>query len=125
MEITPHIGMRVWSFDVNRRVYKRDESGKALGGPIWREHWTPCVVVGETRVSWLIGSEWMLDRPDTHHRASRVPKKDWPGSLATSEADIDRAAFVEQRHQLAQRIQNCRDFDTLKAIEAALDAKAG
>jgi len=118
----PHIGMKVWAFNVNRRVYERDANGKAMGGPIWREHWEPMFVVGETTQSWLIGSEWMKDRPDTHHRAGKVAKKDWPGSLATSEVDIERAAFVKQRHKLARRIEACRDYETLKAIESALDA---
>lgn len=117
----PYIGMQVWAFNQNRRVYQRDESGKAIGGPIWREHWEPLVVVGETKVSWLVGPEWMLGC-DTS-RATKVPKKSWPGVYKTSEAEIDKAAFVEARWSLAQRIQGCRDYDTLKAVESALDSQ--
>ncbi|TXH56937.1 MAG: hypothetical protein E6Q97_05490 [Desulfurellales bacterium] len=116
----PHVGMRVWSFNQNRRIYQRDASGKAVGGPIWREHWEPLVVVGETKVSWLVGPPYMLGS-DTS-RAAKVPKKSWPGPYKTSEAGIDREAFVEARWSLAQRIEGCRDYDTLKAIEGALDA---
>lgn len=118
MTTAPHIGMKVWAFDQNRRVYKRDEKGRAIGGPIWREHWQPLEIVGETSRSWLVGPEWAKQHPE---QASRVAKKDWPGSLACSEEEIGRRAFVEDRHKLAQRITQCRDFDTLKKIEAALN----
>lgn len=119
MTTPPHIGMKVWRFDVNRRVYARDENGRAKGGPIWREHWEPLEIIGETSRSWLIGTEWMRRSPD---RADKVAKSSWPGTLATSEEDIDRRAFIEERHKLAERVHQCRNYDTLKAIEAALEA---
>ena len=115
----PHIGMKVWAFDVNNRVYKRDENGKASGGPIWREHWVPMEIVGETSRSGLVGPEWAKKHPE---RATKIAKRDWPGSLAVSEADIDRRAFVETRYAIGRRVQNCTDYATLKTIEAALDA---
>lgn len=113
----PHVGMKVWAFDQSRRVYKHDEKGRAIGGPIWREHWHQLEIVGETSRSWLVGPEWARSQPE---RASKIAKKDWPGSLACSEEDIDRRAFVEERHKLADLIRQCHDFDTLKKIEAAL-----
>lgn len=115
--MAPHIGMKVWRFDQNRRVYRRDANGRAVGGPIWREHWEPLEIIGETSRSWLIG------RPGWKpHAADKCAKAKWPGPYATSEDDIDRAAFVEGRHALAERVHRCRDFTTLKAVEAALDA---
>lgn len=119
--MTPHVGMKVWRFDMNRREYERDARGRAVGGPIWRKHWVEEQIVGETRVSWIVGPEWMRE-PRQLSRALKVPKKDWPGSLAVSEEDIDKAAYVEGRHRIAERIRDCRDYDTLKAVEAALDA---
>lgn len=119
MTSQPHIGMTVWQFDPNRRVYPRDDNGRAFGGPIWREHWVRLCVIGETSKSWLVGPDWMASQLD---RAEKVAKKAWPGNLLTSEAEIERAAFVEQRYRLAERVQKCLDYDTLKTIEAALDA---
>jgi hypothetical protein len=116
----PHIGMKVWEFDQNLRVYERDENGRAMGGPIWRKHWRELQVIGETSRSWLVGSEWQKSDPS---RAMKIAKRDWPGDLAISEEDLDRRAFVEQRYKLARAIETCRDYDTLKAIEAALAAK--
>lgn len=118
----PHIGMKVWRFDENRRVYARNADGKASGGPIWREHWVEAQIIGETRASWLIGhageiKPWMLKSAD------KIAKRDWPADIAVSQEDIDRKSFVEDRWELAHRVQNCRDYDTLKAIEAALDAQ--
>ena len=113
----PAIGDKVWRFDQNRRVYARDENGKARGGPIWREHWEPLEIIGETTRSWIIG----------RHGASvqfgdKIAKAAWPGALALSEEDISKRAFVEGRYSLSERVRRCTDYETLKKIEAALDA---
>lgn len=114
---TPYVGMKVWTFDQSHRVYARDAKGKAIGGPIWREHWVPLEIVGETSRSWLVGHEWARKNPE---RATKIAKAAWPANLAVSQEDIDRRAFVETRHGLARTVENCRDYDTLKTIEAAL-----
>lgn len=115
---TPYIGMKVWRFDQNRRVYAKDGNGRPVGGrPIWREHWRQLEIVGETSRSWLVGAAlW---------RADKVPKKNWPGEYAFSEEEIDRRGYVEDRHRLVRRVQDCRDYDTLKKIEAALNEHGG
>lgn len=77
---------RVWLFDINRRVYQRDASGRAFGSPIWREHWEEQVIVGETRVSWV--TEW----------GKKVPKKGGWG-IAFSEEEIAREAFVQDHRR--------------------------
>jgi len=120
MTTKPYIGMPVWKFDQNTRVYKKNDKGHTIG-PIWREHWVRLEVVGETSRSWLVGSEWSRKDPS---RAMKVPKKDWPGRLATSEEDIDKAAYVnDNRYRISERVQRCNDYDTLKKIEAILEAK--
>ena len=113
----PKIGDTVWYFDENHRVYECDETGRSRGGPIWREHWRPAEVIGETRVSWIVGT-------DGRFKELRVKKRDWPGNLALSDADIDRRAFVEQAHLIGRRVSRCHDYDTLKAISDLLDAIA-
>lgn len=116
----PHVGMKLWVFDQNRRVYAKDANGKSFGGPIWREHWVPTEIIGETSRSWLIGPEWMKTQLT---RADKLAKKSFPGHYALSEADIDKAAFVRDRSKLADAIHRCADYDTLKTIEAALAAQ--
>lgn len=118
--MTPHIGMKVWRFDINRRVYKRDENGRAIGGPIWREHWVPLEIVGETTRSWIVARPGM---PASF--GAKVSKKEWPREWAVSEADIERRDMIENgTNALARRVERCRDYDTLRAIEALLDAQS-
>lgn len=98
--------LRVWVFDINRRIYRRDEHGKAHGGPIWREHWREEKVVGETPRAWITEC------------GTKVPKKG-AGSrvFAFSEEEISRAAYVqENRYWIAEKVGRLTDYDTLKKV---------
>jgi hypothetical protein len=107
----PKVGDTIWVFDENRRVYARDEKGHSVGRPIWRECWRPVPIRGETKVSWVTDF------------GAKINKKSPGDRVAFSEADIDRAAYVEDaRQNLRRRVEWCRDYETLKAIEALLDA---
>jgi hypothetical protein len=97
------VGDTLWLFDINRRVYPRDEKGRATGSPIWREHWVPHEITGETSRSWLIG--WR----------GKVPKKGGRG-IAFDAAEIDRNAWViENRYRISESVRQCDDFDRLCA----------
>jgi hypothetical protein len=99
---------RVWIFDTNRRVYERDENGRAKGGPIWRDHWKEIPIVGETRVSWV------------SRYGDKIPKKGGYG-IAFSEEEIDRAAFVqEHRSKIVRVLERCQDYDTLIKVAGVL-----
>lgn len=84
------IGSKIWGFDSNRRKYGKDRSR-----PIWREHWKEFYVVGENRVSWLLGfkpggESW-----------TKCPKKRQVHQLrewAFSEAEIDEQEW-DQKHR--------------------------
>ena len=97
-----------WIFDENRRRYKTDEKGRSTGGPIWREHWVKVEIVGETSRSWI-----------TNYYDRKVPKKGGRG-YAFSEEDIDRMAFVEQRHAIGEAVKYCTDYETLRRIAEAV-----
>lgn len=116
----PHIGMKLWEFDENRRVYARDKDGKCYGSPIWREHWVEVEILGETSVSWLVGGSYLKDWPNAEKRADKLPKRNFPGKYAVSEEEIDKRAFVEDRYRLAKMVDACHDYDTLKKVEAIL-----
>jgi len=101
--MTVGIGSTIWAFDINRRVYAKDASNTFGGGPIWREHWRPMKVTGETSRSWI--TAW-----------GKYPKSGGP-NLAFSESDIDRAAFVnDHKHRICEAIRSEYDFDTLVQI---------
>lgn len=100
------IGDTIWIFDQNRRVYPK---GGGIGkGPIWREHWRPEQIIGETKRSWLVGSEW---------RPIKVDKKEPRQRVAFSQEEIDLHEFVEcHGHRIADAIGRIRDYATLKRI---------
>jgi hypothetical protein len=103
------IGDTIWIFDSNRRVYARGAGG-AHQGPIWREHWRPHVIVGETSRSWL-----------TYHGNKIAKRGTDPRNVAFSEAEIDRAVWVHDNAiKISRRVMACSDFEKLKAIETIL-----
>lgn len=61
------VGSTVYVFDVNRRVY--DRSSGATSAPIYREHFKPETVTGETSRSWVVGRTWSAKKIDKKTRA--------------------------------------------------------
>lgn len=100
------IGSTVWRFDENYRVYQRNDQGRAIGGPIWREHWRPVAIVGETTRSWITSS------------GDKVPKKNASHyQWAFSEDEIAGRAFVhEHGYAIGRHVGALRDYATLKAV---------
>jgi hypothetical protein len=119
------IGSTVWIFDPDRRVYSDKKLAKGQlwysGAPIWREHWRPCVIMGETRVSWLVGHT----KDDTYPR--KISKRDLAAGtvrgVLTSEADLDAACYVQEHvYKIAERVQRISGglaaAETLRKIAA-------
>jgi hypothetical protein len=95
----PQVGDTIWIFDENRRVYARDASGKMFGAAIWREHWRPTKITGETKVSWVTRD------------GMKINKKKPGGNVALDEAAIDRACYVkDNRHRIGVAVQWCDDY---------------
>lgn len=59
-----NIGDNLWLFDEVYREYRKDASGKAVGGPIFEKHFRPHRIVAATKQSW-IAMAW--------HHAPRYP----------------------------------------------------
>lgn len=119
--MTPYIGMPVWFFDVNRRVYDKNSDALMFGRPIWREHWVKKEIVGETARSWLVDT--CGGRHDLKW-AVKYPKKGWPHNLALSEHEIDEAAFVEDnRVRVADMVRSNLSAEKLRQIIKILEAK--
>ena len=111
------VGSTLWIFDQNRRVYAKEKlpPGKLWpsGPPIWREHWRPCVITGETRVSWVVDGH-----PST---AGKISKRDLAAGtlrgVLTSEADLDAACYVnEHAHKIAERVQRLAGGEQAAAV---------
>lgn len=107
-QITPiGVGSTVWVFNENHRVYA--QGGRAGDGPLWREHWRPLTITGETRVSWIAGKGYGV---------VKVPKKNPdPRVFAFSEAEIDKRAWVVQNiHRISGKLQFVTDYDVLRKV---------
>lgn len=57
------IGDTLFRFDANRRIY-RDRSFSGGGAPIYREHFEPLKIIGETRKSWILERDWKASKKD-------------------------------------------------------------
>jgi hypothetical protein len=109
------IGDSVWVYDSNHRVYPKDGRG---GSPIYREYWRERFIVGETRVSWILGL-----RPDSspnHGWSQKVPKNpreiDRVG-IAYSPAELEAHCWMhDHRYRLMRKIEYCTDPALLKQI---------
>lgn len=114
----PHVGMKLFWFDENHRVYKKTPDGRSFGPPIWKEHWVSCWIIGETSKSWIVARDPNL----TVKMGKKVPKRDFPPEeYVLTEEDIERAWVVKNRHELARIINyQCRDHDVLVQIMALL-----
>jgi len=119
------VGSSVWVFNENRRVYAKGLGDGHLwssSAPIWREHWEPLLVVGETRVSWIIGHS--LKYPDVERKISKRDLADGKViGVLTSAADLDAACFVHDHgRKIADRVARIsggrKAAETLRQIAA-------
>lgn len=93
------VGDRVFTFEINRRRYRTDASGRSHG-PIHREHFVERWIVGEVGRSWLVA--WEKDA-DPDGRVEKFPKTAPRNSERRlfSEAEVDDSVYV---HDNAYRI---------------------
>ena len=98
------IGDTVFMFDINRRKYGPDRSG-----PVYREHFYPVTVTGETSRSWIVGP---------NYAPIKVSKKNPWAVLATTEM-VEEAVWVEtNRYKIERAVGALRDADKLRQIAA-------
>lgn len=108
------IGQTVYIFDINRRVYPKDDKGRSIsGGPIWREHWRPEKIESETSRSWV--TEF----------GNRIPKKNPdPRCVTFSKAEIEEMAWVhEYRYRIVRCLEVCQEPEKVKQVAAILGFK--
>lgn len=96
------IGKTIWRFDINRRVYSKKNKG-----PIYREHWVPINVIGETSRSWLYGSA---------RKPYRVPKNGPHPGFALTQEEVDEDCWAnENRRYIVNMVERC-PLDVLKRV---------
>jgi len=106
------IGTKLYRFNENRRVYKRDDNKRAIGGPIYAEHFEPIEIHGETKVSWLCGPEYDV---------AKVNKKEIQtgraGNYFTAEGMSDNIWLKHHRHRIRDLV-DAAPADKLRQIAA-------
>lgn len=99
----------IWRFDENRRRYTKPRGeGKIFGEPIYKAHWDEVQIVGENRVSWLLGHG---ERP-----IWKAPKKGPHPGFAFEYSEVLDDCLVNDRHKIAHLVQSCRDAATLRKV---------
>jgi hypothetical protein len=102
------IGSTIWMFDINRRVYPKPRS-EYSGGPIYREHWRPVTIEGETSRSWV--TSWY---------GKKVPKRGKSQGIAFTEAEVEADVWAkEHRSKIVRMVERC-EIETLKVIAKAV-----
>jgi len=122
------IGDKVWIFDSNKRSYV-DDKGNKLDRCWYKYHFDERYIIGETKVSWIIGYE---SNKIENKNNIKVNKKtlEYPyqsclnGILYISEEQIDRVCWIEEnKYKIRDMVGMCKDYDKLKKIKEILDSE--
>ena len=106
------IGDKLFIFDINKRVYP---PGPGFHPPIYREHFVPVEVIGETSRSWVIGRYRQED--------FKAPKRDpFSKSLYTAEMVEDQCWKHDKIHQVISDLRQA-DGATVRAVAALIAAR--
>lgn len=111
------LGNALWHFDINHRVYKPAPDGQSryTGGPIYREHYTPRIIVGETKRSWLVEGGGRSTAKVSKVDLTSAREHAASGFFTTEamEADI---WLHEHKHEILRQLQMSRDAFLFKQI---------
>ena len=92
----------------DRRVYRRDETGRARGGPIGRYAYEPAEIVGENKVSWIIGF--------ARANYPKVPSARRPARFYGLEDVEDILWRGAHAYRLGDHVKGIRDIGLLQRI---------
>ena len=100
-----------WVFNDYRRRYRKNAAGQEK--LIWAEHWEEKAVIGETRVSWLIGPDW---------DPRKIPKRGpWPmRGICRSRGEVKARAWAESmRGKIYNRLNQIYTDDAAEVVRIA------
>lgn len=104
----------IWVYDGNRRVYNRDENGKAIGSPIYRESWNKYKVISETTRSWVL---------EYNKKVPKKPEKWQKHAFAFSEQELEDLIWVDEyAYKISEAVRGA-DVGTLKKIAELMDGE--
>ncbi len=91
------LGDILYNFDGNRRFYEKGMSG----GPIYERHFEPYTIVGETKVSWLVGPHSAKVNKKTLQSSTQYGDRGY-FTKAGMDADI---WFNEHRYKIVREVE--------------------
>ena len=101
------IGDTIWRFNNNRRVYKEGRST-----PIYREHWIPSEITGETTRSWIIGMGY---------GEYKIPKKGAHHGFAFTQQEVDDDCYVKENlYRISRTLEYVRDANILRQVASLI-----
>lgn len=102
------IGKTVWLFDESTRIYTKPDKGRIWGVLVWREHWRPYLVVGETTRSWIL------------KEGPKVPKNPQGRTaydVCYSQEEVeDRCWAHDHIYKISDSIRRIQDVATLRRV---------
>lgn len=108
------IGSPVWRYDGNRRVYRKDASGRSIGASIERHHWVRLEITAETSRSWIVteyGRE-LFKIPKAKPREATA--------LRFSEEEVDRECWItENAYRVSEAVRRL-PYDQLAGIALSI-----
>ncbi len=105
MTLDLKLGSSVWKFDEYR------------SRRTWRDGWTEHKIVGETRVSWLVGEGYAQFKIAKRDPGARKSNGFGSRALAFSQAEIDDIAWVnEHRYKIYRLVEYIHDAAVLRQI---------
>ena len=112
-------GETVYVFDHNRRVYETNPETGRRGLVIYREHFVPLIVFGETPRSWLASHD---GTDKWEHMIHKLDKKQSPdrGRWYTKAQMEDAVWLEENRRKIANVVERLSDVSLLKQIATLL-----
>lgn len=113
---TLKIGDTVYQFNEGARTYRRDENGRATGGPIYAGHFQPHKITGEEKRSWIVLAPG-------HAIPNKIGKNTIDGEYSVWNSAERMAAKVwahENGRTVGDSVRKCTHLPTLKAIAALL-----
>ena len=102
------IGSTIWIFNINNRRYE-----KGHNAPVYRGHWQPYVITGETSRSWLL-----------ENGLSKVTKKNPGTNIAFTEKEVDDDCWLNSNRMAISRVlERCTDAALVRQIGDMLGYK--
>lgn len=96
------VGSAVWYFDQNYRVYPKN--GGIGNSPIFREHFRPIKIEGETSRSWVLAD------------GRKISKATLVGIYIDQDA-IDRECWIhDHKWRIIRSAERINDYDTLRKL---------